>query len=542
MKTYLVSFATSDFYRSQKRLNRSALKFGIDQCLSFRFKDLRKTEFYRKNKRILSQKRGAGYWLWKPYIILDTLANAQEGDIVIYNDSGAEFIDDLQPLIDICESRGGLMFFQVHNQDITDGGRHINRKWIKRDCFVLMGADTEEYYNGGQVAGSPQLYVRNKKNIEFLKELLAYCEDPRILTDKPNVCGLDNLPGFLDHRHDQSILSILAKKYDIEIFRDPSQFGDYLKMDAFKDEEDPNKDVLDAETLYPNSPYGTLINVHRKRNFSIRTELKDLGDKFTKSSYRNDLLLDDISIGITTFEVRFDEYFVPLLSTMREFDSDTEIIVVVNGEHNRVFGEEYRKRVLNFLSAQVNVYPIIFPMFRGVSKLWNTIIIHATHDHVLILNDDVMIKNLGAIEKVKSILRRNGGRSFIINDSWSHFVVSKEEIEELGYFDERLLGIGEEDGDITWRYIQKYGRGIDSHSIKEFVNYSNRTEKYKPVNIRTIGGTKYSRFNREFMFERKYRKDKKGVQGMFDDPVSVEDEGPTQYPNEKFYRMHKKDL
>lgn len=542
MKKYLISFATPNFYKSQRKLNRSALKFGIDQCISFKFKDLKKTEFYRKNKKVLDQKRGAGYWLWKPYLILNTLLKVQEGDIVIYSDSGVEIIKDLKPLTDICQSRDGLMFFQVHNQDDRYGGRHINRMWTKRDCFVLMGADTEEYYNSGQVAGSPQLYLKNEKNIRFVQEWLSYCEDPIILTDKPNTCGLDNLPEFIEHRHDQSVLSILTRRYSIEIFRDPSEYGDHLKMEEFRHKGELCEDAQYAETPYPNSPYGTLFNLHRKRNFSIASKIADVTDRFTKASYRKEVSLDNISIGITTFEHRFDDYFVPLLSKIREFDNDTEIIVVINGEHNRAFGKDYRKRILKFLSTLERIYPIIFPRFRGVSKLWNTIITHATHDHILILNDDIMIKKPRAIDKIKAKLRENNGRSFIINSSWSHFVVSRKEIEALNYFDERLLGVGEEDGDFTWRYIEKYGRSIEDYSIKEFINYSNKTIEYKPHNIKCIGGTKYSQFNREFMFEQKYKSDPNGIKGMFEHPVNINDEGPDQYPNERFYRKHKDEL
>ena len=45
--------------------------------------------------------------------------------------------------------------------------------------------------------------------------------DARILCDGPNVCGLPNLDGFRDHRHDQSILTILAIKHGIKTHPSP---------------------------------------------------------------------------------------------------------------------------------------------------------------------------------------------------------------------------------------------------------------------------------------------------------------------------------
>lgn len=252
---------------------------------------------------------------------------------------------------------------------------------------------------------------------------------------------------------------------------------------------------------------------------------------------------NNISIGITTFEERFNSYFVPLLKRIREYEKEIEVIVAINGEHEREFNEKFRKNILEFISSQPNVYSIMFPHFRGLSKLWNSIIIHATHDYILMLNDDLMISDPNFIDKIIKTLQRNKGRSFLINRSWSYFVLSRKEIDKLGYFDERLLGIGEEDGDMTWRYIEKYGSEMPSYKMKGFINYSEHSvETYKPHNIKTHSGTKYSLFNREFMFTQKYEQVSDGIKGIFDQPFKLKDAGAEQYPYERFYRENKKKL
>jgi hypothetical protein len=76
------------------------------------------------------------------------------------------------------------------------------------------------------------------------------------LTDIENAYGSDNYPNFKDHRHDQSIFSLLSKKYDFLAFRDPSQFGN------------------DTKEFYTNSDYDQLINLDRKRNFPIHIKIK----------------------------------------------------------------------------------------------------------------------------------------------------------------------------------------------------------------------------------------------------------------------------
>lgn len=543
MKVYLVSFATPNFYKSQKKLNKTALQFGVDECIPFTDVDLKKTDFYQENKLILDQERGAGYWLWKPFIILEAMKQADEGDIVIYSDSGAEVIESLQPLLDICRKQEGLLFFRVP----FFSEKLINKNWTKRDCFILMDADTDRFHSAGQVAGSPHFYLKNKKNIAFIRDWLSYCKDARILTDQPNSCGSRNYPEFIDHRHDQSVLSILAVKNNLEIFRDPSQYADHLKMEPFRKKGELPHGVDYSPTPFLNSPYGTIFNLHRERNFSISHKFSKVVNKLktkdrvlTRPSQQ--LALPRITIGITTFESRFEKYFMPLLSTIRGYDHETEIIVAVNGEHDHEFNEGYRADILRYLSSQKKVFPVMFPLFRGVSKLWNTIIIHATHDFILVLNDDIMITDKNFIGNIQELILKNNEKSFTINESWSHFLISREEIDHLGYFDERFLGIGEEDGDISWRYFQEYRRPISDFRVRSFKNFAEETvHTYKPTNITCHSGTKYSQFNRDFV-HLKYREGRYGLPGMFGKPVIMVDAGPDQYPNEKFYRKRKNEL
>jgi glycosyltransferase involved in cell wall biosynthesis len=278
---------------------------------------------------------------------------------------------------------------------------------------------------------------------------------------------------------------------------------------------------------------------------SLKEIVTRIQDRIMDHDRGNGPVVEDnqISIGITTFQNRFEAYFIPLLTRIRDFGIENEIIVVINGEHEQTFNEDYRKRVLEFIAGFPRAYPIFFPRFRGLSKLWNSIIIHASQNYILILNDDIMITKPAFLADIRSAIHKNQGRSFLINRSWSHFVISREEIDDLGYFDERLLGIGEEDGDMTWRYIAQYGRELASFKMKSFVNYAEETVRsYKPVNIKCHSGTKYSLFNREFMFTQKYQADTRGIKGMFDEPVIMKDPGKEQYPHERFYRLHKKDL
>lgn len=227
MKKILINYADKLYYESQKHNSKSGLEVGgFTDAINYSSKDLDNSFFY-KNRNILMQPRGAGYWLWKPYIILKTLETMNDNDILFYCDAGASFIDSFDDyLFDICyKDEKGLILFN---------GAHINKKYTKRDCFYYMECDSEKYTEMNQLTATFQLCRKTDFTIEFYKEHIKFAEDPRILTDFPNQCGLKNYDGFLDHRHDQSILSILQKKYEVKIIEDISQYGNNVRESGFK--------------------------------------------------------------------------------------------------------------------------------------------------------------------------------------------------------------------------------------------------------------------------------------------------------------------
>ena len=243
MKKVHISFANEKYYRSLDLLEKTSLEIGkSDQFIRYTQEWLRAEPFWNENLSILNRPRGAGYWIWKPYIILKTFETLSDGDVVLYSDAGLKVIDSLEPLFSIINPNinDGKMFFKIP----WENAQHIIKMWTKRDAFILTNCDKEEYWNGHMVNGATSLWIKNEKSIEFLNEWQTYIKDPRIVTDDWNTCG-NNFKGFKEHRHDQSVLSIMRIKYNYQAFRDPTQFGN-----AFKHE-------------FTNSPYEQLFDHHR---------------------------------------------------------------------------------------------------------------------------------------------------------------------------------------------------------------------------------------------------------------------------------------
>jgi hypothetical protein len=247
------------------RLNESAGKFGINTIFSYSDREIENTDFYRENRDILSQPRGHGYWLWKPYIILESLHKLNNGDVIIYSDSGIEIIAPLDPLVQICLHEQPILLFA--------NGNLINSQWTKRDCFILMGSDEKACRKARQCDGACILIKKTADTIRFVEQWLEFGKDPRIITDIPNTLGKKNSWRFIEHRHDQSILSIMAYQGKLNFYRSPTQFGNHYKSPPFRIPGEFNcvsQNRLKQVKYYAtnplnNSPYYQLLNQHRSR-------------------------------------------------------------------------------------------------------------------------------------------------------------------------------------------------------------------------------------------------------------------------------------
>lgn len=200
MRVFLICYADGRavHLRNQEALIRSARRKGFDRVFAYRRHDLTE-DFRRAHRHILDLRRGAGYWLWKPYLIQETLRRAQAGDVVIYLDAGMIVRRPLDGLIDEAV-RSDLVVFR---------GSRPNAMHVKRDCFVLTETDMPECHAALQIDASCMVIKNTEANRQFVRIWLDYCADARILTDRPNECAGPNLSAFIDHRHDQAILSVL---------------------------------------------------------------------------------------------------------------------------------------------------------------------------------------------------------------------------------------------------------------------------------------------------------------------------------------------
>ncbi len=178
-------------------------KTYFDHVLSYRKWDLG-SEFVEQHAEHFKATRGAGYAVWKPRVLQLALQRMADGDILMYADTGCLMAADPTPLM------AGLAHHDVVYFNHRTGG-FPERQWTKRDAFIAVGVDTPEVADSEQYITTYFFIRKTPTMVALVDEWLAYMARFHLASDEPSV--FPNYPDYVEHRHDQSLWSLLLKKH-----------------------------------------------------------------------------------------------------------------------------------------------------------------------------------------------------------------------------------------------------------------------------------------------------------------------------------------
>jgi hypothetical protein len=229
-----ITFSSGNMDISAQLAFDSAIKWGANCSTIYVPKDL-DPDWVHAHYDILRHERGAGYWLWKPYIIDMELKWGADGDWLLYTDAGVEIIAPLKHLTDL------------GNDIIVFRNMYIHEQWCKMDTMHTITGWKSMPIN--QCQASAILLRVCDRSRDFVKEWLGWCEVPNLIDDSPSV--LPNHSDFREHRHDQAILTCLAHKHNIKTWWWPAHYnyGAFVYDDGMNDR-----------------PYPVIFHHHRKRD------------------------------------------------------------------------------------------------------------------------------------------------------------------------------------------------------------------------------------------------------------------------------------
>lgn len=222
-RIHFVSFSDAKYIKTLDRITKEAEATRIFHRIhAYTEKDLG-SEFWNDHREFVnSHSRGFGYWIWKPWVVIKTLKEVEEGDVIVYADAGcgvnADGLSNLVRYVSMLSgSEHNILGFQMPYPE------HL---WTKMDLFEHLQCQTPKYMNSGQIMATTFLCKKTKMTEDFLTMWYKLCSEQgyRFVDDSPSLSA--NTTEFKEHRHDQSIFSLLCKKYGALTLGDEVQYLD----------------------------------------------------------------------------------------------------------------------------------------------------------------------------------------------------------------------------------------------------------------------------------------------------------------------------
>lgn len=211
---YFITYSNEEYRKARDLCVRMAIKKGkVDKAIAYTPDDIDAC-FCLRYKHILENKRGNGLWLWKPYFVCKTLDNVDENDVVVYCDAGSFFFKSHKKLL------------ASMDDDIWVSNIPLIEKQFTKPELMERLCCTSSFYSETNIIQANFIAIRNTdRGRRFAYEWLDACTDGDNLFTDTRYDSSEVSFAYFEHRSDQSVLSLLAKKWGLTAHRDPSQFG-----------------------------------------------------------------------------------------------------------------------------------------------------------------------------------------------------------------------------------------------------------------------------------------------------------------------------
>ena len=205
MKKVLITYGDHKFEMAKNRFIQQADALNVfDKIIAYSEDELSEELC---NSEVFKEKRGGGLWSWKPDVILTTLNNLEDGDILVYCDAGCSLYasKEWQRIWDELK-RYELIAQRIYQR--TD-------QWTRKNILQYF-----EFSNAHHWEKCFQFLatVVILKGSPFTRKLIAewrklMIEHPEMVKDVTSAERKSENKKFIENRHDQSLYSALIYKY-----------------------------------------------------------------------------------------------------------------------------------------------------------------------------------------------------------------------------------------------------------------------------------------------------------------------------------------
>lgn len=216
-KINFCTYGDQKFAQSRKRIVNEASSLDIFDSVFFydesiknhlNFSSMLSSEDFAK---VANSPKGGGYWIWKPFVLLDALEKIDYGDLLLYADAGCSFpvaedeiqINRLYQCIKHCvQSMSGILVFR---------NPYIEGQWTSKSMLSFFKSlNNSSIVNTRQFTANRIFIRKSSESMMLVKKWLevAY-KNPLFFSDSCQIPCESN--DFLEHRHDQSVFSLVCK-------------------------------------------------------------------------------------------------------------------------------------------------------------------------------------------------------------------------------------------------------------------------------------------------------------------------------------------
>lgn len=228
--SHFVTFGNKSFSNSKKRIVEEASKLDLFTSLTSFGEDDVEDLIKTIDKRIRNA-RGFWWYTWKPYIIYEKLKKIKCGDVLVYCDAGmtvhnnSRTKDRMNHIISLVKNESlcptGIASF------ITTGnpGQRLEYMYnTKNVCdYFNISYKNADILDTQQIQAGICFICKSSISLDIIKRWYdaaltnpeLFVGDMRFIKDK--AYQVNRFDGFKDHRHDQSLWSILCKLHEITI-------------------------------------------------------------------------------------------------------------------------------------------------------------------------------------------------------------------------------------------------------------------------------------------------------------------------------------
>lgn len=213
---YFLTYGDDKYTLSKQRLFQEALNFKIFDDIKIYGRNDIGLDFIEKTKPYINMPVGGGYWLWKSFFLKNTFEKMKDNDYCVYIDAGCSINpygqDTFNKWLRLLDNNDtGTISFYIGTKE-----ENYNTDAVFEHFQIPIESDIRK---SDQIIGGILIFRKCEKSQKLIDDYYNLAiSNPKLFSDENNLSSKN----FSNHRHDQSVFSVMRKLYGSILLKDES--------------------------------------------------------------------------------------------------------------------------------------------------------------------------------------------------------------------------------------------------------------------------------------------------------------------------------